>query len=361
MSIYSCLATIYTGMKHTTKILFIVKKRHNYGCETYGSVGLHNSSTFVCNRLNKDRRIKAEVVEAIDGNCIDRLVTQNKPHIVILEALWVTPDKIEQLMKLHKKPRFVIRVHSKAPFIANEGMAFEWMSKYKQLMKTYHNLFFASNSHQFCDELLAIDMPCLYLPNIYDTGYNRCDFKSREVMCHAHHELHIGCFGAIRPMKNHVQQAIAAIMFAEKLDMELYFHVNGTRQEMNGQNVMKNLRGLFSGVDHTLVEHPWYTHKQFSTQVVPTMDLGMQVSLSETFNIVTADFVMAGVPIVVSEEVDWMPNRLKSDPNSSADMVDKLERAYSHPWMYSMWSKMNLHFYNTGSEREWMKFVFPIT
>jgi len=53
----------------------------------------------------------------------------------------------------------------------------------------------------------------------------------------------------------------------------------------------------------------------------------MQVSLSETFNFVTADFVNAGVPVVVSPEVSWMPSAFQADPTSTAEIIKTMSVA----------------------------------
>jgi len=44
-------------------------------------------------------------------------------------------------------------------------------------------------------------------------------------------------------------------------------------------------------------------HNDF-IRVVKSMDIGMQVSLSESFNIVAADFVSNGVPLVGSPDIE---------------------------------------------------------
>ena len=46
--------------------------------------------------------------------------------------------------------------------------------------------------------------------------------------------VNVGCFGAARPFKNMVGQAIAALMFAERIGRPLNFHINGDRIEAGG-------------------------------------------------------------------------------------------------------------------------------
>jgi hypothetical protein len=108
------------------------------------------------------------------------------------------------------------------------------------------------------------------------------------------------------------------------------FHINADRTEQHGEQVLKNLRALFAGSKHKLVEHEWMEHTEFLYQVT-RMDLGMQVSLTETYNIVAADFVHVGVPIIVSPEIAWMPESTKADPLSFDSIYDALHHSY-HFW-----------------------------
>ena len=125
----------------------------------------------------------------------------------------------------------------------------------------------------------------------------------------ANGEVHIGCFGAIRPLKNQLAQAIAAISFANLAGLKLRFHVNGGRVEGRGLPVLRNLRGLFAasaGDRHLLVEHGWLSHDQVSGDLGGGDHIAMQVSFSETFNIVSADSAAVGLPVIASPSIPWI-------------------------------------------------------
>ena len=165
--------------------------------------------------------------------------------------------------------------------------------------------------------------------------------------------IHVGCFGAVRPMKNTFQQALAALEFAEREGKKLHFHINATRIEQSGDNVLKNLRALFQNSYHELIEHYWYNHSEF-LKVATTMDIGTQVSFSESFNIVTADFVTAEVPIVASDDIEWMPSFLKCSPTDHEKMVKRMRRAY-HWKKLSTWLQMrSLKLYNYKAKLTWL-------
>jgi hypothetical protein len=359
------------------KIQFILKQRDiAYTGETeeaysYGVLhsGLFNSARFVVDMLNAQHgAYEAELIHVNDNNCIDREVTRFKPDVVIIEAYWVVPEKFEVLTKLHPKVKWIIRNHSKAPFLANEGIAFDWTLRYTDTP----NVYVSSNSENTNEELAQMmynchddwtlkyaKERCPFLPNYYpidELKRTRSDYKQHS------DELHIGCFGAIRPLKNHMIQAIAAIKFANKLGKKLFFHINGSRIEGNGNNVLKNLRAMFSHMGHELVEHEWMKHEDF-LEFVGTMDYGLQVSYTETFNIVAADLVSQGVPTIVSDEIDWINDVFVADPNSSDDIVEKLRIAHIYARQLG-WVKKNqesLRTYNEKTKHAWTRELERLT
>lgn len=291
------------------KILFILKLREGHGLpREEASSGLLNSARFVVAML-VEKGVEVKLVQVNDNNDIDREVYNYKPTHVVIEAFWVVPEKFEVLRKLHPKVKWVIRAHSEIPFIANEGIAINWLIRYSQQF----NVLIAANSERALTDFRAIisaanplwskakvNRKVIYLPNYYPVPDR---LPSREKG--SSDELHIGCFGAIRPLKNQLFQAVAAIRFAEQKHKVLHFHINGSRTEQGGERVLKNLRDLFAANSNIkLVEHQWMTHADFK-KLLSQLDVGMQVTFSETFNIVSADMVSEGIPIVISPEIRW--------------------------------------------------------
>lgn len=354
------------------RVQFILKQRETlYTNETeaegqysYGVLhsGLYNSARFVNDMLNKEG-FTSEIIHVVDNNCIDREVTRFKPNVVIIEAYWVVPEKFDVLVKLHPKVKWIIRNHSKVPFLANEGIAFDWTMRYAQVP----NVYVSSNTLDTNEEIaallnnanVAIDGKAKtpFLPNFYPMEFST---EAHDARVLNDNEVHIGCFGAVRPLKNHIIQAIAAIKFAEKAGKKLFFHINGNRIENNGNNVLKNLRAIFEHSRHELVEHQWMPHDKFLL-VIDQMDLAMQVSYTETFNIVAADVVSRGVPIVTSKEIDWVDPCWYADPNSSDSMVEILEKLYESqtpaPELFKP-TLDNLEAYNKRAVKAWKDMLF---
>lgn len=354
------------------RVLFLCKKR----VDSYGKpIGLFNSAKFMANALNA-QGIESKLETVIDGNGIDKAVTEYKPSHVIIEAFWATPAKMEELLKIqrHTKTQWIVRCHSKTPFLANEGMAFEWMSGYAELAQKYNNFYLSGNNKEFVKEVnKSLKWGMVYLPNIYfpeKCPYQYvCGYEGGGCDCTCEYDfdarmkynrsLHIGCFGAMRPMKNHVIQALAAIELANRKDRKLFFHINASRVEQKGESTLKNLRAIFASTEHELVEHKWLDHKQF-VRLVSKMDICMQVSFSESFNIVTADAVDNNVPVVVGEDVSWIPKCFRSDPTDICDIIKKLNRVYHIGFLRMIavhWNKWALQIYNWNAKCIWLNFL----
>lgn len=337
-----------------TKVLFICKKR-GYGA-TYGvSYGLINSCKFVSNYLN-DIVIPSEVEIVIDNNDIDRVVTLHKPTHVFIEAIWVVPDKFKILCKLHPKVKFIIRVHSKAPFLSNEGNAISWIKGYLELQKQGLNLEVSVNNDNFKEDLnIVLSDKIKYLPNIY---YPQTESKITRIEDDS--IIRVGCFGAHRILKNQLEQVIASIIFAKKIGKILHFYMNHSTVEYN-ESTLKNIKALFEGTENELHLIQWQRHEDF-LNLVKSMHLGIQTSFSESFNIVTADFVVCNIPIVVGEDIDWINNCYKAKPSDTNDIVDKLLFAYCASDINLQWfNKLALKNYNRKAKRVWRKYLLHDT
>lgn len=326
----------------------------NYSCPPYHSKpsGLLNSAVFVAESIADYLHYDVKVVEVFDNSSIWKEIRDYRPTHVIIEALWVVPSKFYELIPLYPNVKWIIRVHSKEVFLANEGIALQWIRAYQKLTEQYSNFHVSFNNEETNDNFRRLKIDALYLPNIYMPKHKKEEIREELRVQRDKSIINIGCFGAIRPMKNQLIQAMAAIEFAESIGKTLHFHVNGTRIEQRGDEALKNLRALFSESGHKLVEHEWYKHNDFC-KIIEQMDLGMQVSLSESFNIVTADFVGKNVPIVVSQDIDWMPWFTRCDPTDSLQMVRRLKFNYFHGKIAKFFNSIALKKHNVHALVEW--------
>lgn len=307
------------------RILFILKRRMHYGGYPSGfSSGLYNSAKFAADLLAKNH-YAVKLVEVTDNNGIDREVHRFHADIVIIEALWVVPEKFSVLTKLHPKVKWIVRIHSEGQFLAQEGIAVDWITQYP----SFPNVFVALNSREGFQEvqtfLLAkgVETTLLYLPTYYPAS-PRPKYKKEFDWSQDH--IDIAAMGAIRPLKNHFIQAVAALQFAQTNNLKLRFHINITRIEDGGNAAYRSVAQLFSGTPYELIEHDWLSHEDF-IEFLRLIDLSLQVSFNETFNIVMADSVASGVPVVASSAIRWLSKHSKAETNSLESIVRHMEKA----------------------------------
>src|SRR5258708_6598119 len=119
------------------RTLFICKKNHLYGFSQYckKNSGLFNSTRFIVEALELCGH-PAKIVEVTDNNDIDREISEFYSHNchgrrkdmnVVIEALWVVPEKFDVLKQLHPRVSWWIHLHSNMPFLANEGNSISWI------------------------------------------------------------------------------------------------------------------------------------------------------------------------------------------------------------------------------------------
>jgi hypothetical protein len=191
----------------------------------------------------------------------------------------------------------------------------------------------------------------LYLPNFYPQKFKTKKFNRNK------DTIDISCFGAIRPMKNQLTQAIAAIKFANSIGKKLRFHINTGRVEQKGDPVFSNLKHLFAGLSeagHQLINHKWAPREEF-IKICSEMDIAMQVSFSETFNIVAADTVSQGVPLVCSPEIPWASKLFTADPTDTNDIYNSLLLSYYLPRFNIYRNQHRLTKYTNKSRKIWLE------
>lgn len=338
------------------RILFILKKRPPgpYDSWSYSPDGRPKPSGLSVSvemlALGLDRLgIDHKIVQVIDNNDIDREVTAYKPTHVIIEAFWVVPSKFDVLLPLHPTVHWIVRNHSKSDFLSHEGGMVGWAIEYikkgvtlacnsPEAVTDFQKL--ARSSGVSADDARRL---VTYLPNYYPVAEPNRRFLTllwvilrwfgiygRRPAVRSSRVWEVGCYGAIRPLKNHLNQAIAAISVADQLGLTLRFHINATRVEGKAEPLLKSLQVLFAQhPKHELVQEPWMDHPEFLAALAG-LDLLMQVSRSETFNIVAADAISASVPVLGSDEIPFLADEAEAGPS-----VEEIEVGLRRVWRSS--------------------------
>jgi len=320
------------------RILFVLKRREDFDPDKHVELsqqcGLYNSIKYVHDMLLSNG-FESQLSICIDNNCINGYIYKLKPDIVIVEALWVVPSKIRLLQSMYPNIKWIIRLHSAIPFLSVESsQSMKWLADYCRI----DNTFIGVNDPRLLNELSIYlsniienkdtsSSRIIYLPNYYPVNDNK---KSKGLI--SDDTINIACFGAIRPFKNNMTQSLASIEFCKRKNKKLRFHINSGRNELNGGNVYENLIQLFSNLDnnqYSLICHPWASRDDF-LKICSEIDIGMQVSFTETFNIVGCDIITNGVPVIGSSEIPWLNKRYTASSQDIEEIIDKLLLTYDN-------------------------------
>jgi glycosyltransferase involved in cell wall biosynthesis len=256
-------------------------------------------------------RHNADVVRTIDKFN----ETHKKPitHVVI-SAPWLTLYDLKNLVSHFRDIKFVVLSHSNVGFLQADPGAVELFRKYAKLARTHKNLVVGGNNAPFVKWFkAAYAEKCILLPNLYLVERRRGKTWRRGL-------LKIGALGAIRPEKNFMTAAAAAVAIKSALRVPIELHMS-TGGDACKSPTLPAIREMVEGLPGvTLVRHHWQYWDLF-IKLIASMDLVIQVSYTESFNMITADAISAGVPAVVSPPIYWAPASWKANPDNAMDVA----------------------------------------
>ncbi len=246
---------------------------------------------------------------------------ETAPKRVVIEAIWVDIPTLKALLAAYPDIEFLVRTHSQVGFLQVEPPAVKILREMLTLQTQMANLRVSANTTRLAVLLeRAYLTQCVFLPNLYNLEHTHKHVRDPAV-------LRIAGFGALRLLKNHMSAAAAALLVARHLHwdrdgrrMEYWLNVN--REENAGsRGILTAIRNLYADLPWArLIEHPWEEWRQFR-KTMGRMDLYLQPSFTETFNITVADAIAEGVPIVVSDAIDWAPRHSWAEADSVEDIA----------------------------------------
>jgi hypothetical protein len=294
--------------------ILIVYRNFMIGSPNFCHVGLGVNALHTAKVLRK-HKVRTDVFGVWTSEHIEDVLTKNPTAThCIIEAPWISAEKLNVILMKYPHVHFIVRSHSQIGFLQVEAGAIKIIRDLLSLQDLVLNLTVSANSLRLSNFIeRTYKGKCLYLPNLYDL--DRVHTKHHK--SHSHKLLRISSFGAMRLLKNHTTAAAAAMMIAESRGCDLEFWVSSNREE-HGKGVIQALRNMFMDVPGMkLVENPWQNWSDFR-KTIGHMDLCMQISMTETFNIVTCDAIAEHVPVVVSPAIEWLPEYCQVD-------IDKVE------------------------------------
>lgn len=268
-------------------------------------------------RVLRRNRVRADLFGIWTADDISNILTLNPTctHAVI-EAPFLAAENIKDLMWKHPTVHIIVRIHSQVGFIQVEAGAVKLIRDYIHLQEGSVTFSLAVNNIRmghFIEQTYRSFTT--YLPNLYDLEHPHIKMWKPPGKL-----IRIGSYGCIRLQKNHSTAAAAALILARTNNHDLEFSLSVNREE-HGGGVVQAIRHMFSDIPSAkLIEIPWQPWSQFRHQAA-NLDLHIQVSVSETFNITTADAAAEGVASVTGAAIDWVPKKWTANIDDADDVA----------------------------------------
>lgn len=274
--------------------------------------------------------IHAEVWPLVDAKELFRRLTQAQTQAtahdevpishVVISAPWIaTPDWLT-LVQAFPRIHFAVICHSNVGFLQADPQGMKLYREALDLQTAVHNFTAAANSHKFTTWVqYAYGVPVHWLPNLYFLEAHGHEVP-RPLWTHG--TLRLASFGAMRLLKNHMTACAAALELHRRLGVDTEFWVNTGRDEHTNA-VLRSMREMTHDVrGFQFVTNHWESWPAFR-KTVRHMHVLLQISYTESFNMVTADGVSQGVPSVVSDAIEWAPANWYADTDNALDVANR--------------------------------------
>lgn len=284
-------------------------------------IGLGVSAALNAAEINKHIG-PAEVIPAQNNvDIVNAIRKYNDEHEepltnIIISAPWISVKDTRAMVTYFKDIQFTVLSHSNVGFLQADPNGIHLLREGLKLSQELPNFKISGNSRKFVEWMqVAYGVPVVLLPNMYPVKEVTTELEDEGV-------IKIGNFGAIRPQKNVLTATAAAVAIGREMQRPVEMYINSGREEGGVWTLMNALHQLIDDVPNfELKQAPWCSWSEFKEDYVANMDLLIQVSYTESFNMVTADGISVGVPSVVSDAIDWAPTSWRANNDDCLDVA----------------------------------------
>lgn len=249
----------------------------------------------------------------LDIPALQRIIDELSPKLVINHALAVDPEPWEAAAKAFPRVRFLATAHcGQSNMLLYPGFT----RKHMQFLATTgrRNCWYGDVDERQVWRSLATDgsrSKMVHVPNPLRVIQSRPRGNLQPPWT-------VSLVGWARVLKNFPAQILGFALAARQADLKLILCLSDTVEHP----VMNDLMVLaaFSGVDAVVADWQEDWHK-FARFVAHDVDLGLQVSFTESFNYTAIEHMLVGKPVVGSPAIRYLPPTWCANPDDPADMA----------------------------------------
>lgn len=312
----------------SVRVLFYYRSYANVPGISHAGLGISATNNYKVLRQNGIDALLKPLVDEVDmGKQLE-----DDPGIthVVTSAPWITTDTLRKTANLYPEVTFACNVHSNIGFLQTDPTSIKRIREEIDLEQWTHNFHIAGNSERYCEAMTDMyRVPCTFLPNMYyldDTN------NTGHVNIWTGGTLRVLIGGAPRAQKNVTTGAAGAVIAARELGAPLELWLNSGRNDGGeATRILNAVRAMTDGLPNVTVKYlPWSSWPDFR-RFAATVHIGVQMSTTETYNIVTADLASQGVPSIVAPSITWAPTEWYADVDHASDVGRRMIQVLLDP------------------------------
>jgi len=280
-----------------------------YAKPQFTSTGLSNN-TRQCARVLRKAGYGAESITLDEIGDWTTFILERRPRMIVLGALCIPPERLAELAAAHTETRFVIRIHSNLPWLFQSTAEFPGALAVLDLARDRPNVFYSVVDPDEALRWRAAGLPVIALPNVYGG-----EIAERPRPYNGPHPyVHLSAMFALRILKHAGGHVLAAATVNRQVAVKLYVQTG----RADSPKYARQMCLLANACDLLMPCEPYRKHAQFIEWLGDTIDVGLQLSATESFNYVALEHMALGIPVVASEAVRFCPWRVNYEHTDEA-------------------------------------------
>jgi glycosyltransferase involved in cell wall biosynthesis len=251
---------------------------------------------------------------------MDVALASAQPAAVVVLTLAIHPAAIRRMAQQNPSRTWLITCHSNPAHLPLEGAILRW-TEYLQLTQELPNVFMGMPDAKVVEAMRLAGHKVLYWPNVLQP---MPDDQPAAKVPDPELPLVVGLFQQPRPMKNVAHQLLACAAYQRITGRPvrvLWTWCDGPPHVLAHCVDMHRMADMLQ-LDHVPVSH--VERSRFLRHVLPRVDLCLQVSFTESWNYVAQEALAAGVRVVGSPAIVFLPPELQANPDNPIEVAETM-------------------------------------
>ena len=238
-------------------------------------------------------------------------IERNTPRVVVNCAMFIQAGRVENLARQFADVQWVTSCHSSQSDLARNPSWLKHQFRFLDLARRRDNCHYALVDERtgfydaFCCPRLIHLNNCVPLPDV-------------EPHRGPHDPPVVSLICEFRSLKNLPNQLTALALARKRARFRLLLAIK------NDQEALVTAYARNVGLDPDV--RTWQSWRDYRAMVAEEIDVGMQVSFTESFNFVALDHLLAGKPVVGSPAIRYLPGKWQANPDDPEDIAKRLVR-----------------------------------